>query len=97
MKAFIVASYGVFLISSTFAAPLGEEDASSAANILGKRADEIKTINGAPTTDPTCQGSAVKVSDIRLALSQGVRWQIDGVQNGTCSTSLSLKRDISSL
>lgn len=95
MKAFVIASYGVCLITSTFAAPLGEEDAPNAANILGKRADEIETINGAPTADPTCQGSAVKVSDIRLALSQGVRWQIDGIKNGTCSTSLSFKRDSS--
>ncbi len=79
MKAFIVASYGVFLISNTFVAPLDEEDASSVANILGKRVDEIKIINGAPTIDSTCQGLAIKVSDIRLALSQGVRWQIDGV------------------
>lgn len=97
MKAFIIASYGICLITSTFAAPLGEEDALSAANILGKRADEIKIVNGAPTADPICQGSAVKGSDIRLALSQGVRWKIDEIENSKSSTSLSFTRDISSL
>ncbi len=54
MKAFIVASYKVFLISSTFATSLDEEDASNATNILGKRANEIKIINDAPIANSTC-------------------------------------------